>query len=146
MLTLEQIEALEAKARNCRDNARAELVVRAAFEAEFNQGAFGAGRTKEMHARSMELYDFVIRGKHRADNFTNDAELFEAAAAMGRALPTLAISAEMMTALLRTRTEILAYMTPEEIKTNFPGIEVALDLINAVVAKADILSSAEESK
>ena len=84
-MTPEQIAELEAKARNCRDNARAELLVVDAFMPEYMRGISGEPTaSKETNARSMELYDFAIKGRHRADNFIRDAELFEAAAKMGR--------------------------------------------------------------
>jgi hypothetical protein len=86
MLTEEQCAELEAKARNCRDNARAEMLVVEAFKPEYMRGIAGEPTAcKETHDRSMELYDFAIKGRHRADSFIRDAELFEAAAAMGRA-------------------------------------------------------------
>ena len=88
-LTAAQIEALEAKARNCRDNARAERLVAAAFDAEYMRGISGHPEASaETHKRSMELYDFVIKGGHRAKHFEEDAELFEAAALLGRATLT----------------------------------------------------------
>lgn len=86
MLTLEQCAALEQKARNCRDNARAEMLVVEAFMPEYRKGLSGHPEAcKATHDRSMELYDFAIRGDHRARDFLRDAELFEAAAALGRA-------------------------------------------------------------
>lgn len=86
MLTEEQIEALEQKARNCRDNAKAERLVAEAFMPEYRRGLSGhPDASAETHKRSMELYDFAIRSGHRARNFDNDADLFEAAAAVGRA-------------------------------------------------------------
>lgn len=86
MLTQAQIEVLEQKARNCRDNAKAERLVADAFMPEYKRGLSGhPDACAETHKRSMELYDFAIRSGHRARNFDNDAELFEAAAEAGRA-------------------------------------------------------------
>ncbi len=85
-LTAVQIDALEAKARNCRDNARAERLVADAFDAEYMRGISGhPDASAETHKRTMELYDFVIKGRHRAKHFEEDAVLFDAAASMGRA-------------------------------------------------------------
>lgn len=84
-MTPEQIAELEAKARNCRDNARAELLVVDAFMPEYRRGLSGEPTAcKETHDRSMELYDFAVKGRHRAVQFIRDAELFEAAAALAR--------------------------------------------------------------
>ncbi|GEM_PF-3277973 len=84
-LTAEQCDQLEAKARNCRDNARAERAVVDEFRHEYDRGISGhPDASAETHKRSMELYDFTIRGKHRARDFERDADLFEAAAALGR--------------------------------------------------------------
>lgn len=75
-------DRLMAKARNCRDNARAEEVVAHYFRANYLAGLSGSPTaSRETHARSMELYDFVIGGEHRARDFLADAELFERAAA-----------------------------------------------------------------
>lgn len=89
-LTEEQCAALEQKARNCRDNARVERLVARDFMEEYQKGLSGSpDASTETHRRSMELYDFTIRGQHRARDYDQDADLFEAAAAMGRAfLPT----------------------------------------------------------
>lgn len=85
-LTEAHIATLEQKARNCRDNARAELLIADAFDAEYMRGISGSPEASaETHARSMELYDFVIKGRHRARQFTDDADLFEIAAGAGRA-------------------------------------------------------------
>lgn len=85
-LTEAQIATLEAKARNCRDNARAERLVVEAFMPEYRRGLSGhEDASAETHRRSMELYDFAIKGEHRAQHFIEDAELFEACAAAGRA-------------------------------------------------------------
>jgi len=85
-LTEAQIIELEAKARNCRDNARAERLVADGFREEYMAGISGSPTaSKETHARSIELYDFVIKGDHRARDFDRNAELFEAAATSGRA-------------------------------------------------------------
>ncbi len=94
-LTLSQCEELEAKARNCRDNARAEMLVVDAFMDEYRRGISGhPDASKETHKRSMELYDFTITGRHRAKNFNSDAELFETAAALGRAALVQEVSDE----------------------------------------------------
>jgi hypothetical protein len=86
MLTLEQIAALEAKARNCRDNANAEMIISEVYRDEYMRGISGSPEaSKATHDRSVELYDFVIGGQNRAKNFVADADLFDAAAAMGRA-------------------------------------------------------------
>lgn len=82
-LTAEMIAELEAKARNSRDNARAELLVAEAFDEEYMNGI--TGQDKAAGARSLELYDFVIGGRHRARDYERNAELFEAAAAAARA-------------------------------------------------------------
>lgn len=83
-----QAAALEAKARNCRDNAAAEMLVADAFRAEYMAGLSGAPTANaETHARSLELYDFVIRGQHRAKNYAADALLFGTAAIALRANP-----------------------------------------------------------
>jgi hypothetical protein len=84
-MTPEQCAVLEQKARNCRDNAKAEMLVVEAFMPEYRKGLAGHPEaSKQTHDRSMEIYDFAIRGDHRARNFLRDAELFEAAAALGR--------------------------------------------------------------
>jgi len=84
-LTAEQCDELEAKARNCRDNARAERAVHDAFIDEYRKGISGHPESSaETHKRSMELYDFTMSGLTRARGFERNAELFEAAAAMGR--------------------------------------------------------------
>lgn len=44
---------------------------------------------------------------------------------------------DMLAALRRAHTEILAYLTPDEVKKACPGMEVALDLIVAAIAKAE---------
>lgn len=81
-----QIERLEQKARNCRDNAKAERIIADAFDAEYMRGLSGSpDASAETHKRSMELYDFVIKGRHRARNFEADAELFEECVLMFRA-------------------------------------------------------------
>lgn len=86
-LSEEQIVELERKARNCRDNAHAEMVIHDAFMPEYVRGISGhVDASKETHSRSLEIYDFTIRGKHRAEGFLRDAELLEVAAAMGRSL------------------------------------------------------------
>lgn len=96
MLTPEQTAELEAKARNCRDNANAEMIVSEVYRDEYMRGISGHPEaSKATHDRSMELYDFVIGGQNRAKNFVRDAELFEAAAAMGRA--SLALSSKEAT-------------------------------------------------
>lgn len=88
-MTEEQCKELEAKARNCRDNARAELLVVDAFMPEYQRGLSGhPDASAATLTRSMDLYDFAIQGRHRAQNFTRDAELFEAAAALGRSALT----------------------------------------------------------
>jgi hypothetical protein len=85
-LTAEQCDALAAKARNCRDNANAEMIVSEVYRDEYKRGISGhPDACKATHDRSMELYDFVIGGQNRARNFVADADLFDAAAAMGRA-------------------------------------------------------------
>lgn len=85
-LTEEQCAVLEQKARNCRDNAKAEMLVVEAFMPEYQRGISGhPDASKETHDRSMELYDFAIKSRYRARDFERDAELFEAAAASGRA-------------------------------------------------------------
>ncbi|MDB5616046.1 hypothetical protein [Tardiphaga sp.] len=84
-MTEDQCVELERKARNCRDNARAEQAVNDAFIEEYQRGISGhPDASKETNARSHEIYDFTIRGQHRARDFLRDAELFEAAAAFGR--------------------------------------------------------------
>ncbi|MHC2867930.1 hypothetical protein ACVIYH_009063 [Bradyrhizobium diazoefficiens] len=91
-LTSEQCDALEAKARNCRDNANAEMIVSEIYREEYMRGISGhTDASAATNARSMELYDFVIGGQNRAKNFVRDAELFEAAAAVGR----LVLSSQM---------------------------------------------------
>jgi hypothetical protein len=81
MLTLEQREELARKARNCRDNARADRLVAEAFREEYMRGISGHPEaSKETHTRAMELYDFVIGGERRARDYERDAELFENAA------------------------------------------------------------------
>lgn len=85
-ITPEMCAELERKARNCRDNARAELVIAAEFKEEYRRGISGEPTAcKETHDRSMELYDFAIRTEHNARNFLKDAALFEVFAALGRA-------------------------------------------------------------
>lgn len=85
-LTEAQITAFEQKARNCRDNARAERIVAGAFIDEYARGISGhPDASAETHSRSMELYDFAIKGGDRAKCFDDDAALFDAAALMGRA-------------------------------------------------------------
>ncbi|MGU3398827.1 hypothetical protein ACLBWS_03655 [Brucellaceae bacterium D45D] len=84
-LTAEQCEELERKARNCRDNARAERVVHDAFIDEYLRGITGhPDASEETHKRSMEIYDFTMSGMNRARNFERDASLYETAASMGR--------------------------------------------------------------
>lgn len=75
-------ERLMAKARNCRNNARAELLVADAFKDEYVAGLSNKDNppTPEMHRHTMETYDFYIGGQHRAKDFLADAELFELAA------------------------------------------------------------------
>lgn len=86
MLTEEQCAELEAKARNSRDNARAEELVVEAFMPEYRKGLSGHPEAcQATHDRSMELYDFAVKGGHRARDFIKNAQLYEAAAAMGRA-------------------------------------------------------------
>ncbi|NIH77364.1 hypothetical protein FHV99_004616 [Ochrobactrum sp. P20RRXII] len=83
--TAEICETLEQKARNCRDNARAERAVYDAFIDEYHRGITGhPDASPETHKRSMELYDFTMKGQHRERDFTRDAELFETLAAIGR--------------------------------------------------------------
>lgn len=85
-MTLEQCLELERKARNCRDNAKAERLVSDAFMEEYMRGISGQPTASvETNKRSHELYDFTMAGKNRARNFESDAELFESAVAMGRA-------------------------------------------------------------
>jgi hypothetical protein len=80
-MTEEQRTELRRMARNKRDNAQAELVVAAHFEEEYMAGITGSSTAcVETHKRSLELYDFVIGGKRRANDFMNEALLFEAAA------------------------------------------------------------------
>lgn len=85
-LTEAQIEELEAKARNCRNNARAEQVVVDAFHDEYVAGLSGAEPppTTESHRHMRETYDFYIGGQRRAKQHLDDAALFDAAAALGR--------------------------------------------------------------
>ena len=80
-------ERLMAKARNCRNNARAERLVVDAFRDEYLRGLSGPELTKLpedeaklAHRHMTETYDFYIGGKHRAKEFIADAELFERAA------------------------------------------------------------------
>jgi len=87
-LTRAQIEELQAKARNCRNNARAELLVVDAFKDEYVAGLSRAANppTPEMFRHTTETYDFYVGGQHRAKQFIKDAELFEASAALGLSL------------------------------------------------------------
>lgn len=72
---------LRRKARNCRDNAKAEMAVHAAFIEEYRQGISGHElASTEANKRSHEIYDFTIKGEHRARDFLKDAELYEMAA------------------------------------------------------------------
>lgn len=90
ILTEEDCLEFERKARNCRDNAKAEMLVKEGFIEEYRQGLSGHElASKETHKRSMEIYDFTMGGDHRARNFLNDAELFEKAAKVGRILIAL---------------------------------------------------------
>ena len=71
-----------SKARNCRNNAKAEQVVVDAFKDEYLAGLSNAVNipTPEMHRHMMETYDFYIGGARRARDYLADAELFELAA------------------------------------------------------------------
>ena len=84
-------ENLMAKARNCRNNARAEQLVVDAFRDEYVAGLSNAVNppTAEMSRHMMETYDFYIGGQHRAKSHLKDAELFERVAAiLSQAQPT----------------------------------------------------------
>lgn len=86
LLTEEMCLELERKARNCRDNAKAERLIVDAFKPEYMLGISGEPTAcLETNDRSLELYDFAIKGEHRERQFLKDAELFEAAAECGRA-------------------------------------------------------------
>ncbi len=77
----EAVAELRRKARNCRDNARAEQVVHDAFIEEYRQGLSGHPMASvETNKRSHEIYDFTMGGQHRARDFLRDAALFEMAA------------------------------------------------------------------
>lgn len=85
-VTEEQVAELERKARNCRDNAKAEMAVHDAFIAEYERGISGhPDACLETHKRTMELYDFTMGGRNRARNFERDAVIFETLAAHCRA-------------------------------------------------------------
>jgi hypothetical protein len=75
-------ERLMAKARNCRNNARAEQVVVDAFHDEYVAGLSNAENppTPDMHRHMRETYDFYIGGQRRAKDFLADAALYERAA------------------------------------------------------------------
>ena len=84
-LTDEECAELERKARNCRDNARAERLVAESFMSEYLRGLSGSpDASTETHKRSLEVYDFTIGGQNRARAFDRDALLFDAAALAGR--------------------------------------------------------------
>lgn len=88
MATDSDYERLMAKARNCRNNAKAEQVVVDAFHDEYVAGLSGgikeAGLEGEAathaHRHMRETYDFYIGGQRRARDFLADAALFERAA------------------------------------------------------------------
>lgn len=70
------------KAQNCRDNAKAEMAVNDAFIEEYREGLSGHPKaSEETNRRSMSIYDFTIKGQHRASDYLKDAALFEIAAA-----------------------------------------------------------------
>jgi hypothetical protein len=72
---------LRRKARNCRDNAKAEMAVHAVFIEEYRQGISGHDMASAVtNKRSHEIYDFTIMGERRARDFLKDAELYEMAA------------------------------------------------------------------
>ena len=80
-------ERLMEKARNCRNNARAEQLVVDAFHDEYVAGLSGPEMSalppeeaalRYRHTR--ETYDFYVGGQHRIRDFLKDADLFERAA------------------------------------------------------------------
>jgi len=80
-------DRLLAKARNCRNNARAEQVVVDAFHDEYVAGlsgpemsALSAEDAALRHRHMRETYDFYVGGQHRARDYLADAELYERAA------------------------------------------------------------------
>lgn len=79
-------DRLMAKARNCRNNARAEQLVADAFRDEYIAGlsspemaALPEDEAKLRYRHTTETYDFYVGGQHRARDFLKDAELFERA-------------------------------------------------------------------
>ena len=77
----EAASELRRKARNCRDNAKAEMAVHAVFIEEYLLGISGHElASAETNKRSHEIYDFTIGGEHRARDFLKNAELYEMAA------------------------------------------------------------------
>lgn len=80
-------ERLMAKARNCRNNARAEQLVVDAFRDEYVAGLSSemkdlpADEAALRYRHTRETYDFYVGGQRRAREYLADAELFERAAA-----------------------------------------------------------------
>lgn len=69
---------LRQKSQTCKDNAQSELIVADAFRDEYNRGLSGhPDASAATHARSMQLYDFVIGSQHRRINFLADAQILD---------------------------------------------------------------------
>lgn len=84
-------EKLLEKARNCRNNARAEQLVVDAFRDEYVAGLSGPEmaalpeqEAKERYRHTRETYDFYVGGQRRVKTFIDDAELFERVASLLR--------------------------------------------------------------
>lgn len=84
MSEVTDIDRLMEKARNCRNNAKAERVVYEAFKDGYVSGLSNSENppTPEMHRHMRETYDFYVGGQNRERAFLKDAELFERVAAI----------------------------------------------------------------
>lgn len=78
-LTLDQIYSdLNQRIQNALDNEKAEYAVYDAFIEEYKKGISGSPEvTKETHKRSLQLYDFTMRGQDRARDYRYTAQLFQ---------------------------------------------------------------------
>jgi len=84
MTEFSDFDRLMEKARNCRNNAKAERAVYEAFRSEYVAGLSNAENppTPEMYRHTRETYDFYVGGQNRERAFLKDAELFERVAAI----------------------------------------------------------------
>lgn len=86
-MTYEEIKKeLMRLRRNALDNAKAEALVAEAFKENYLAGLSKPKDepqpTPEMHARSMELYDFYIGSQHRAKDWERKVEFYAATFAL----------------------------------------------------------------